>query len=163
MRTMFAIGCAALAATLPLSPAGAADYPAGPRYSESRTVVVAHERDPAHARGYSGRLPACDDPQVLGRVTRGFVDTERTYWGTGLELTAFSQARELGYRSWGASFIPRRFCAANVWTNDGKKRRVSYNMAEWQAPGSFSYGVEWCVSGLDRQYAYAPDCKMARP
>jgi len=26
-----------------------------------------------------------------------------------------------------------------------------------------SWGVEWCVVGLDRNWAYNPRCKMARP
>ena len=26
-----------------------------------------------------------------------------------------------------------------------------------------SWGVEWCVVGLDRNWAYNPACKMARP
>ena len=27
----------------------------------------------------------------------------------------------------------------------------------------WGYGVEWCVHGLDRNHAFAPNCKMARP
>jgi hypothetical protein len=26
-----------------------------------------------------------------------------------------------------------------------------------------SWGVEWCVVGLDRNWAYNPACRMARP
>jgi hypothetical protein len=26
-----------------------------------------------------------------------------------------------------------------------------------------TWGVEWCVVGLDRNWAYNPACKMARP
>jgi hypothetical protein len=26
-----------------------------------------------------------------------------------------------------------------------------------------TYGVEWCVVGFDRNMAYSPACKMARP
>jgi hypothetical protein len=26
-----------------------------------------------------------------------------------------------------------------------------------------TWGVEWCVVGLDRNWAYNPRCKMARP
>jgi hypothetical protein len=25
------------------------------------------------------------------------------------------------------------------------------------------YGVEWCVAGLDRNWAYNPACRAARP
>ena len=27
----------------------------------------------------------------------------------------------------------------------------------------FGQGVEWCVTGLDRNWAYNPGCKAARP
>jgi hypothetical protein len=26
-----------------------------------------------------------------------------------------------------------------------------------------SWGVEWCIVGLDRNWSYNPACKMARP
>jgi hypothetical protein len=26
-----------------------------------------------------------------------------------------------------------------------------------------SWGVEWCVAGTDRNWAYNPGCEMARP
>jgi hypothetical protein len=26
-----------------------------------------------------------------------------------------------------------------------------------------SWGIEWCIDGLDRNWAYNPTCKMARP
>jgi hypothetical protein len=26
-----------------------------------------------------------------------------------------------------------------------------------------TWGVEWCVAGLDRNWAYHPACKMAQP
>lgn len=148
---------AAMAATLS-GASLAADYT--PR---REIAVTSYRDDPAIERGYSGRLPACDDPAVLGHVTSAFSDREKSYWGSGLELVEFRRPREIGYRSWGWSFIPRRFCVAHSRTNDGRKRLVSYNIAEQQGIASLSWGVEWCVSGLDRSLAYAPGCKMARP
>lgn len=133
-------------------------------YSPRRTAVETSYRDDvAIDRGYSGRLPACDDPAVLSSVSSGFSSREREFWRSGLELVEFRRPREIGYRSWGWSFIPRRFCVAHSLTNDGRKRVVSYNIAESQGFASLSWGVEWCVSGLDRSLAYAPGCKMARP
>lgn len=133
------------------------------RHHVRRHVVVIHRADVGVERGYTGLLPACDDPAVESRVSGGFAATEREYWGSGLALSPFARQREIGYRSWGASFIPRRFCTANVVTNDGRRRLVSYNIRENQGFGSLSWGVEWCVSGLDRHHSYAPSCKMARP
>ncbi|RXF73574.1 hypothetical protein [Hansschlegelia zhihuaiae] len=161
MRTVLLVGAmaaAALSSAPPVHAADAADY----RYRETRTVVR-DRSDAGVVRGYTGQLPACGDPEVERRIVHNFSDTERTYWRTGLELSPFVRPVELGYRPWGWSFIPRRFCKATTVTNDGRKRQVSYSIREWQSWGSLSWGVEWCVSGLDRHYSYAPDCKMARP
>lgn len=122
-----------------------------------------HSGSDAVARGYTGLLPSCGDAHVHGEVAGAFSQTERLYWGTDLRLTAFIRPREIGYRTWGPSFIPRRFCSAGTYTTDGRLRTVVYSIAERQGFASLGWGVEWCVTGLDRSLAYAPDCKMARP
>jgi hypothetical protein len=38
-----------------------------------------------------------------------------------------------------------------------------YNIGEDLGFIGASWGVEWCVVGLDRNYAYAPACTMALP
>lgn len=144
-----AIGFAALAA----APAQAADYIAHKGYAGDAGIY----------RGYTGVLPSCADPAVHSYIARRFAGTEREYWNSSLELTEFTRPRELGYRTWGYSFIPRRFCTAKTYTTDGRKRDVVFNIAEGLGGGSIGWGVEWCVTGLDRSYAYAPRCKMARP
>jgi hypothetical protein len=162
MRPLLISGFLAAAAVLLVPQARAADA----RGYESRTeirTVVRERADPAQSRGYTGALPSCADPEVEGRIAHGFAQTERTYWGSDLQLTGFVRQAEIGYRPWGRSFIPRRFCTATTVTTDGRRRQVSYSIREWQSWGTLSWGVEWCVGGLDRSYAYAPDCKMARP
>ena len=47
--------------------------------------------------------------------------------------------------------------------SDGRKRAVSYWIGEDTGMIGASWGVEWCVAGLDRNWAYNPRCKMARP
>jgi hypothetical protein len=42
-------------------------------------------------------------------------------------------------------------------------RPVTYNIGEELGFSSYGFGVELCVGGLDRENAYAPNCKMARP
>ncbi len=59
--------------------------------------------------------------------------------------------------------IPRRYCEASVLVNDGKWHRLYYSIAEDTGMTGFGYGVEWCVVGLDRNWAYNPSCRWARP
>lgn len=158
----------------PATPAAAADY-SGPetRVRERavkhvrtyRKAYVVRTRGPTARmeRDFTGALPACDDPAVLGHLSRRFVTRERGYWGSDLELAAFGHVRELGYRSWGAEFIPRRFCSAKTMTTDHRQRRVYYEIGEGFAFAGVGWDVNWCVTGLDYNLAYAPACKMARP
>ena len=43
--------------------------------------------------------------------------------------------------------------------NDGKLRTVHYSIIEDGGFAGFDQGVEWCVTGLDRNWAYNPGCK----
>jgi hypothetical protein len=47
--------------------------------------------------------------------------------------------------------------------SDGKMRTVHYSIIEDGGFAGFGQGVEWCVTGLDRNWAYNPRCKAARP
>jgi hypothetical protein len=47
--------------------------------------------------------------------------------------------------------------------SDGRQHTVHYSIAEDAGIIGMSWGVEWCVVGLDRNWAYNPACKMARP
>jgi len=40
---------------------------------------------------------------------------------------------------------------------------VHYSIIEDGGFAGFTDGVEWCVVGLDRDWAYNPACKAARP
>jgi hypothetical protein len=75
----------------------------------------------------------------------------------------FSNVHEIALRPWAAGAIPRRFCRAEVLVSDGVKRPVYYSIIEGGGLIGMSYGVEWCVVGLDRNWAYNPHCKEARP
>ena len=112
---------------------------------------------------YDGVLPVCQDPSVTGTIASRFAHTEATFWNSSLVIQAFDHQREIAFRPWGANYIPRRFCAARAMTSDGRERTVSYSIAEDLGAIGVTWGVEWCVSGLDRPLAYAPNCKMAGP
>lgn len=125
----------------------------------ARPIVPAEKR----YLDYSGELPPCDDPGVLSRISSRFEQKESEYWESTLQITDYDRIKAIGVRPWGLDHIPRTFCIAHARLNDNSVHEVSYSIAEDLGIIGFGYGVEWCVSGLDRDYAYAPDCKMARP
>ena len=130
--------------------------------AESRRSV--HPADRAEERTFPmhGNLPGCADPAVLSEVTSRFNSRESTFWGP-LQALSYDRVAQIGFRSWGDDFIPRRFCSGRVLLNDGKFRRVDYSVRENLGLFGLTWNVNWCVSGLDRQRSYAPDCQMARP
>jgi hypothetical protein len=112
---------------------------------------------------YSGRLPACEDPMALAEIQSRFAAKEHRFWQSGLQLVAFDRIRETAYRPWSSDTIPRRFCSGRVQASDGVWRPFHYFIAEDQAMIGASWGVEWCVVGLDRNWANSPVCRMAQP
>lgn len=112
---------------------------------------------------YSGILPLCSDPLVLTEVSSSFAGREAEYWHSGLVIEGFESASEFGYRTDGLSYIPRRFCRGEAFFNDGKRRRVVYNIGEDLGFIGIGWGVTWCVQGLDRNHAFSPNCRAAGP
>ncbi len=112
---------------------------------------------------YYGNLPACDDPGVLGLITSRFSQKESEYWGSSLQIANFDHIGEAAFRVNGPDYIPRRYCSARALLNDGRMHQVTYWIGEGLGIIGFGYGVGWCVAGLDRNWAYAPDCRAARP
>jgi hypothetical protein len=112
---------------------------------------------------YNNAVPACDDPAVFERIQGRFHDRESEFWNTGLEIANILEVKEIGYKSNGEDYIPRRYCTARAYFNDAKPRQLSYSINEDLGIIGIGFGVEWCVAGLDRNDAYAPNCKMARP
>ena len=55
------------------------------------------------------------------------------------------------------------FCTAVASVSDGSLHRVNYWIGEDTGMIGMTWGVEWCVVGLDRNWAYNPACKMAQP
>ncbi len=112
---------------------------------------------------YSGNVPRCDEQQALNMIAQHFSETERTYWASNLAITGFDKMYEIAFRPWGPEYQPRRYCGGRVYTNDNHRRAIYYSIIEDGGFMGASWGVEWCIVGLDRNYAYAPSCKMARP
>jgi len=93
----------------------------------------------------------------------GSASARRDIGSSGLAIEGFSKIREVGLRSAGVDLIPRRYCSADAVMNDNKVRRVHYWVGENQGMIGWSWGVEWCVVGLDHHRAFGPACRAAGP
>jgi hypothetical protein len=110
---------------------------------------------------YDGRVAPCE--KALGTITSQFQEKESTFWNSALTITAYGNIHEVAFRPWQSDNIPRRYCSGSVQLSDGGVHAVHYSIIEDGGFAAFGQGVEWCVSGLDRNWAYNPACRAARP
>lgn len=112
---------------------------------------------------YDARVPACDDNWALWKIQSTFATKESRFWNSSLKLVNIENIRETAFRPWAENTIPRRFCSGVATVSDGVKRPVHYVIAEDLGMIGATFGVEWCVVGLDRNWSFNPACRMARP
>jgi hypothetical protein len=110
---------------------------------------------------YDGILPPCE--AGLDRIAWRFAQKESRFWNSDLQILGFERIQQIAFSPWAAGTIPRRFCRAVALISDGRRHAVYYWIGEDTGMIGASWGVEWCVVGLDRNWAYNPACKMARP
>ena len=110
---------------------------------------------------YDSDLPPCE--AALYDLTNRFAEKERKFWNSTLVITDYKNVREIALRPWESGNIPRRFCTAQALISDGKVRTVNFSLIEDGGFASIGAGVEFCVIGLDRNWAFNPACRMARP
>jgi hypothetical protein len=112
---------------------------------------------------YDAVLPECKDGAVTGLIAKRFAERETNFWASSLVVNEVSQIKQSGFRPNGFDLIPRRYCTASVRLSNHKKHRLDYIIVEDAGIIGLNYGVEWCISGLDRNYAYDGGCRAARP
>jgi hypothetical protein len=110
---------------------------------------------------YDGVLPRCE--AALDKIAWRFAQKESRFWASNLQILEFERVQETAFRPWADGTIPRRYCSAVATVSDGRKHRVNYSIGEDTGMIGMSWGVEWCVVGLDRDWANNPACKMAQP
>jgi hypothetical protein len=110
---------------------------------------------------YSGLLPHCE--AGLDAIASEFAYKEARFWNLDLQILSFERVREIAYSPWAPGTIPRRFCRAVALVSDGRKHAVNFWIGEDTGFAGMGLGVRWCVVGFDRNWAYNPGCKMARP
>jgi hypothetical protein len=110
---------------------------------------------------YDQVVPACE--YGLSRISARFAEKEGRFWNSALQIVGYEHVREIAFQPWAAQNIPRRYCTATAHISDGSRRALRYSIGEDTGMIGASWGVEWCVVGLDRNWAYNPQCRMAMP
>ncbi|CCE02346.1 hypothetical protein [Bradyrhizobium sp. STM 3809] len=110
---------------------------------------------------YEGRVAPCE--AAIPAIVSRFQDKESTFWNSSLTITGVANVREIAFRPWQSDNIPRRFCTGSVMISDGKARTLNYSIIEDGGFAGYDQGVEFCVVGLDRNWAFNPACRAAKP
>lgn len=128
-------------------------------------LARAEELTPAEKRviPYVADLPTCGDPAVLASISTAFAEKEARFWSSSLTIVEYAHIKPLAWRPWGLDTVPRRYCTASATVSNGRRHRIDYSVRENLGLIGGSWGIEWCVLGLDRNMAYSPACRMARP
>jgi hypothetical protein len=135
---------------------GAAAAPAGAASWWEKSAYLIGPR-------YDSRLPACNAYLPLHSIKSRFSTKEGRFWNSDLKILEFNDIQETALRPWTEGTIPRRYCSARALVSDGVWRPVYYSIIEDGGLIGASWGVQWCVVGIDRNWAYNPACQMAQP
>jgi hypothetical protein len=112
---------------------------------------------------YDGVMPACDYRMALEHIISDFRTKESRFWNSRLQIVGIENIQQLAVLPWAAQDIPRRFCSGTALINDGARHEIFYSIAEDTGLIGEGWGVNFCVVGLDRNLAYGPACRAARP
>lgn len=121
---------------------------------------LAREEIPAETRerGWTGKLPTCDDGWVLGRIQSKFASTERRFWNSSAEIVGFDKVRQAAFRPHGLDLIHRRYCQATAIMHDRRRLVVRYAVIEDAGIVGLTNEVQFCLDGYDRNYTAMPGC-----
>jgi hypothetical protein len=64
-----------------------------PQNADARPLTPAEQR----YAPYSGSVPLCDNPYVLGGIHGKFARRESEYWFSGLAILGFDEIEEIGF------------------------------------------------------------------
>jgi len=112
---------------------------------------------------YFRDMPACDFRPALDRIIGNFLTKETRFWNSELKIVGIENIRETAVLAWAAQSIPRRFCSGTALISDGARHPIYYSIGEDTGMIGMDFGVNFCVVGLDRNWAYGPACRAARP
>lgn len=144
--------------------AGAVALSAGAAVAQVPNIQLPSLPDFGSGPRYNRAMPYCNDFLSLQEIRGRFETAEAFTFHSPLRIASFADIHEVGVRpSDDQDFIPRRFCTAKVAFNDHSEHVMKYEIVERGGFAGFNRGVEWCVVGMDRYRAFAPDCDAAGP
>ena len=112
---------------------------------------------------YDRNVPACDHPAALDRIIANFHNKEIRFWNSELRIVGIENIQETAFMPWAAQSIPRRYCSGTAVINDGARHPLYYSIAEDTGMIGTSWGITFCVQGLDRNSSFGADCRSAKP
>ena len=112
---------------------------------------------------FVGDMYACDASAIVGRMQSVFRTTQNAYWKEDLQMLSLDRIKELSLRGNGTEYIPRRYCIARGHFSDKSVHTVIYDIEEGLGIIGVGDGVEYCVIGMDRLFAFSPACSQLRP
>jgi len=131
--------------------------------SQSRAANLLEKNFWLSGPRYDVVLPQCDYRAALDRIIGDFQIKEARFWNSRLQIVGIENIQQTALMPWAAQSIPRRFCSATAVINDGARHAIFYSIAEDTGMIGIDWGVNFCVVGLDRNLAYGPACRTARP
>jgi hypothetical protein len=132
-------------------------------FSQSRAASWLEKNFGLSGPRYDRVIPDCDYPPALDRIIANFHTKEFRFWNSELRIVGIENIRETAVLPWAAQSIPRRFCSGTAVINDGLRHPIYYSIAEDTGMIGMDWGVNFCVAGLDRNWAYNPSCRAAGP
>jgi hypothetical protein len=112
---------------------------------------------------YDRVMPGCDYPRALDRIIADLRSVGTRFWNSELQILGFENMRETAVLPWAAQSVPRRFCSGTVLINDGLRHQIYYSIAEDAGMIGMDWGVNFCIVGIDRSWAYNSACRSAQP
>jgi hypothetical protein len=131
--------------------------------SQSRAASLLEKNFWLSGPRYDQVLPPCDYRVALDRIIGDFQIKEARFWNSRLQIVGIENIQQTALMPWAAQSIPRRFCSGTAVINDGARHAIFYSIAEDTGTIGIDWGVNFCVVGLDRNLAYGPACRAARP
>jgi len=131
--------------------------------SQSRAASLLEKNFWLSGPRYDQVLPPCNYRAALDRIVGDFQTKEARFWNSRLQIVGIENIQQTALLPWAAQSIPRRFCSGTAVINDGARHAIFYSIAEDTGMIGIDWGVNFCVVGLDRNFAYGPACRAARP
>ncbi len=116
---------------------------------------------PANALMFKS-LPACTSSTVLEKIVKRYNKADRNLWQNGVQIDAINGAYEHTVNSYYNSSIARRYCRAKVYLSNGRHYPVYFLIERGMGLAGTGWGVEYCLKGSDRWYAYGGWCRVLR-